>query len=216
MTDRAWIQSRWLALYPLLAALFFSVGVWALLDATQRQHLMSEGGPIEQASWLLWLVMALAFALLAKPGDRVSTRLALVVMMVAFAAREADLHKEITGKSVLKLSFYFQAFPLHQKLIAAVAVVAVLAAAGLLIKRYGTKVWQGARGGDIVCTTVLIFLFSMVVSKILDRSVNVLLEDYGIAMPTRIGQLIGTTEETMEAMLPLVAAIGLLQHRRRR
>lgn len=216
MTDHAWTPPRWLALYPLLMALFFSVCVWALLDATQRQHLMSEGGPIEQASWMLWLVMAFAFALLATPGDRVSTRVALVVMMVAFAAREADLHKEITGKSVLKLSFYFQEFPLHQKLIAAVAVVAVLAAAGLLIKRYGKQVWRGARSGDIVCTTVLIFLGSMVVSKVLDRSVNVLADDYGIALPAALGQLIGTTEETMEAMLPLVAAIGLLQHRRRR
>ncbi len=216
MTDHAWIQSRWVALYPLLAALFFAGFVWALLDTTQRQYLMSEGGAIEQASWMLWLVMAFAFALLAKPGDRMSTRVALVVMMAAFAAREADLHKEITGKSVLKLSFYFQEFPLHQKLIAGVVVVAVLAAVGLLIKRYGHQVWRGARSGDIVCTTVLIFLISMVISKVLDRSVNVLLEDYGIAMPTRIGQLIGTTEESVEAVLPLVAAIGLLQHLGRR
>ena len=216
MTDHTWIQSRWVALYPLLVALFFAGCVWAMLDATQRQHLMSERGPIEQASWMLWLVMAFAFALFAKPGDRVSTRVALVVMMAAFSAREADLHKEVTGKSVLKLSFYLQDFPLHQKLIAGVVVVAVLVAAGLLIKRYGKQIWRGARSGDVVCTTVLIFLFSMVISKVLDRSVNVLLEDYGIALPTQIGQLIGTTEESVEAVLPLVAAIGLLQHLRRR
>lgn len=216
MTDRSWIQSRWIALTPLLAALLFSGCVWTMLNATELHHLMHERGPVEQASWRLWLLMALAFAVLARPDDRAGTRVALAVMMAAFFAREEDFHKEFTGTSVLKVSFYFDAFALHQKLIAGLALVVVFAALAVLVKRHGKQVWRGIRRGDAVCTTVLIFVVSMVISKLLDRSMSVLEVDYGIVTPQRIGQLVGTIEESIEAVLPVIAGLGLMQHLRRR
>ncbi len=139
-------------------------------------------------------------------------RWALVVLMAAFGAREMDLHKAWTEKSVLKVSFYLENHPLHQKLVALAVLAAVIIGLGLLVRRHARSVWRGFRAGDTVCTTMLIFIVTMVVSKILDRSVNVLLVDYGIVTPAVTNALVGAIEEIVELSLPLIAGVGLAQH----
>lgn len=216
MTDRPWMQARWAASVLPIAAIVFAVCAWALLDRAPLHHLMNEEGPVEQLSWMFWFAAALAFAVLARPEDVLSTRVCLVVMLLAFGARELDLHKTLTGKSVLKVSFYFDKFPLHQKLVALAIVTIVVAALWVLLKRYARRVWRGCREGDTVCTTVLIFVVTLVVSKVLDRAINVLLVDYGVVTPKLTGALIGSLEETLELALPLIAGFGLAQHLLRR
>ncbi|MBA3591738.1 MAG: hypothetical protein H0W38_19670 [Methylibium sp.] len=90
-----------------------------------------------------------------------------------------------------------------------------MAAAGVfVIRRHARSVWQGLRRRETLATTVAIFLVTMIVSKVFDRSINILNEDFGIVTPVATGVLVGAVEEILELSLPLVAAIGFVQHRR--
>jgi hypothetical protein len=193
-------------------ALMFATVAWVLLDPARLAQLMSEEGAVEQLNGLLWFAAALAFALFARPDDLLSTRVSMVIMLVAFGARELDLHKTLTGKSVLKVSFYLERFPLHHKLVALVVLAVIFGALVLLFKRYARQVWSGFRAGDVVCTTVVIFVVIMAATKVLDRAINVLLADFAVVTPASLGALIGSIEESLEAALPLIASLGLAQH----
>ena len=155
--------------------------------------------------------MAAVFAFGTRLGGSAKTRAALVVMMLAFGAREMDLHKYWAGKNVLKVSFYLGSAPAHQKVVALALLAAIALALVTLLRHHGVEVWRGFRVGHPVFTMVVIFVVTMVITKILDRSVNTLAEDFGVLTPPSIGVLVGALEEIMELTPPMIAAIGWWQ-----
>ena len=96
------------------------------------------------------------------------------------------------------------------------SLAAVALALVTLLRRHGVEVWRGFRVGCPVSTTVVIFVVTMVITKILDRSVNMLAEDFEVLTAPSIHVLVSTLEEIMELSPPMVAAIGWWQVSRSR
>jgi hypothetical protein len=205
--------SRWTALALPLAAAFAALVLWWLLPTDEVRRLTAEGGPVERPTEWLWFAMAAVVAAAASSRLDAASRAALVVTMLAFGAREMDLHKAYTGKSVLKLSFYLGEAPWRQKAVAVVVIGLVAAALLVLLWRHARGVWQRFRAGDAVATSIVVLVGAMAVSKVLDRSVNVLAEDFGIVASTQVHALVGALEEIIELSLPLVAGLAWWQAR---
>lgn len=213
-TRSSFWHSRYLAITPPVLALMFALGLWLALEPATLKEITTEGGLVERPTELLYFALAAVMWWWRRPDDDLLGWAALCIVFVAFGAREMDLHKAWTGGSMLKLSFYLREAPLVQKLVSGAAVLIVAAAGVSVIRRHARGVWQGLRRRETVATTVAIFLITMVVSKVFDRSINILVEDFGIVTPAATGALVGAVEEILELSLPLVAAIGFIQHRR--
>jgi hypothetical protein len=151
LNSRPW-PSRWLALALPLGAALAALLLWLLLPTDEVRRLTAEGGPVERPTEWLWFAMAALFAAAASTRLDAASRAALVVMMLAFGAREMDLHKAYTGKSVLKVSFYLGEAPWRHKLIAIVVISLVAAALLVLLLRHARGVWQRFRHGDAAAT----------------------------------------------------------------
>lgn len=206
------LDSPWLALPAPLLAIAFAVAIWLALTPAEVMVLMREGGPIEGMTE--WLYLALAAALWLNPRRDGAWRdtLALSVMLAAAGAREMDLHKVFTGYSVLKVSFYLHDVPLWHKLIALFVLALIAAAALHLLRRHANALWRGLRRREPVACSVALFFAVMVISKVLDRAINVLAGDYGISTSTEIHALVSALEETVELSLPLIATLARWQY----
>lgn len=135
-------------------------------------------------------------------------------MIAAFGARELDLHKNLTGESVLKLSFYLRDVPVPQKLLASVVVAGFGCALLFLLLRHSRPVLSAFRRLDPFAVTVVLFVATLVLSKILDRSVNLFVQDLGIPVPPRTRLLVQGMEELLELTLPLLLLNAIVQRRR--
>jgi len=195
-----------------LAAMAAAVALWLLLPPEQVMGWLKEGGPVEGPSEILYFVAAAVIGLMpGRPGDA-RVRLALCVLFAAFGAREMDLHKAFTGTSVLKVSFYVNDAPMHQHVVAALLVSCVALAVGYLCVQLWRPLWRAWRRHETVATTVVCFLVAMLVSKVLDRSINLLAEDYGVYASASVHALVSALEEILELSLPLIALLGALQY----
>ena len=199
-----------------LVALCAAVAVlaWWLLAPEAVMQLMDESGPIEEATAVLYFLVAAYVLVAGVPQAEASLPLPLCIVLCGFGARELDLHKAFTDMSVLKVSFYLGHAPVAHKLVAAVVVLAVLASLLHLLVRHGRTVWRGLRQGHPAAVTVAVFAVAMVAAKAIDRSRMVLLEDFGVAIGTSATALFIALEETLELGLPLIVLLGLLRHRR--
>ena len=203
----------YLALWLVLLFAVIALLMWAVLPPAQVMSVMSEEGPVEIGAATLYFLTAVAIWLVRGPAMPVRLAWAMTIVLFAFGARELDLHKAWTGVSTLKVSFYLGAAPLHQKL-AAFAVVGPFAAAMLYLAwRYALPVLRGVRRRDPVAVTVAVFWATLVLSKLIDRSQNVLLEDFGVQFGPSVTALRAAWEETLELSLGFVIWVGLLQHR---
>lgn len=213
---RADTSLRWAGLWPVLVAVALAL-VWAeCLPRATVLDLIHEEGPVELLTTLLYLFAAVALWCVQRPLQGAGTRLALTVMLLAFAAREQDLHKAFTGSSVLKVSFYLHDHPLHQKLVA-LPILAVIAATTLwLLSRYARPMWQGLRQARPLAITVAIFFVTLVATKVIDRSFAILAEDFGVHMSDQLDTILSALEEVVECSLPLIVVAGLVQHQRER
>ena len=192
-----------------------AVALWMAWPPERLIESFKEEGFVETSTAVLFFVLALAVWFTAT-HERARVRWALSVTFAAGGARELDLHRAFTdGSSVLKVSFYLRDAPLQQKLTAFIVLLIIAVAAGLLIARYSRSFLRGLRRGDAPAITVLCFFVTMIVSKVFDRSINVLAEDYDVHVTLSVKALVSVLEESLELCLALLAAIGLAQHRRR-
>lgn len=198
---------------PAVAALA-AVLVWLTLPLEQGLALLAEDAPVEQATALLFLLLAPTVWLMRRPGDEGRVLLAASVAFAAFGARELDLHHAWDGVNVLRVSFYLHEAPLYQKLIAGPVVVAVGIALAYLFLRFTVPVWRALRRREPLAVTIACFFLTMAISKVLDRWVNILTGDFGIQVSVTVDYLSSALEEILELSLPLIAAMGLAQRRR--
>lgn len=187
--------------------------VWAVLPAPATMALMSEHGPVEGLNAALYVVAAVLIVAWRRPEDDGRLWVSLVVVMLAFAAREMDWHKAFTGTSVLKFSFVLRdGQPLH-RVVAAVVLLPVALACAYLVVRQGPSVLRGLRRGDPVAVTVLTFAVTLVVGKVADRAPALLAEEYGIVLSATVRAWQSAIEEVMELALAFLVALGAWQHR---
>jgi hypothetical protein len=191
-----------------------ALAVWLVLPPDAVMELMNETGPVEiSTSALYFLVALLPLALFFVPPartDRLSW-LAIAVMSAAGGAREMDLHKAWTEKSVLKVSFYLGHAPLHQKLVSLLVLGAIGLALSYLLRRHVRRLWQELRQRQAVAISVATLFITTFITKVLDRAINLLAEDYGVHTSFSVKALVSALEETMELGLPIMVALCLWQ-----
>ena len=204
--------------HPLLApaiavlAALASIALGILAAPADVVAWTAEEGFIERSTVMLYF-----FAGLAVAGDREQLRppvwIAVVALLTAAAARELDWHKAFTGGSILKLSYYFGAAPLRHKLVALAVLACVGLAAAYLARRFARAVWRGLRAHDAVAFTAVTVFACLVISKITDRSLTVLAQDWHVSISAQARALQLAIEELMELELPALVLLGLVQLR---
>lgn len=211
LSRRPYLAAALVAILTVLAVLF-----WAVRPLQEVAEFMSETGPIEEGTAALYFLTASAWFLLAarERSSARATLAAVAVVLAAFGARELDLHSAWTGASVLKVSYYLRPAPLHHKLVALAVLVPFALCLLYLLLRHARGVWQGVRQRRPVSVTVLVFFATIILSKLVDRSENVLLEDLGIEFPLWLSVLRAAVEETLEFGLAVLPWVGWWQWRK--
>ncbi|HRO57994.1 MAG TPA: hypothetical protein PK177_02340 [Burkholderiaceae bacterium] len=206
-----WPYLRWFLLL-LLGTMLVLMLMASLLSNAAFGQLFEEHGLIEWLSFAIWLVVAAVFARMALRGGGVVAWLAVPVCIAA-ALRESDLHKSLTGYSVLKLGFYSSPdFAAWQKAVAGLA-VAITAIA--LIALLALAVRSALRNGIVNPPMLLLILAVglLVVTKVFDRAPAVLLEDFGIALSDLTRRWLQAFEEGLEALLPVPFLLAFIASR---
>jgi len=181
-----------------------------------RPAFLQEGGPIENSTIFFYILSALCVLTLRPPGWSKLDAAAVFVVLLAFAAREADLHVALFGTSILKARFYNSIGTLPQ-IAAALAVLAPIVLALGWLARRSQRVWRAAlyrRRWRAATHTVLAFVLAIVLAKTLDRLPEIL-HDTGLlrVLPTALRYVMLSLEEILELSLPILATVALLQLR---
>ncbi|MDX5592654.1 hypothetical protein [Pseudovibrio sp. SPO723] len=166
---------------------------------------LEENGPVELLSVVLWLCVSLAVLSRCKL-DTIGT--SVMVTFVAFAAREADLHKAFSSDSFFKLRFYTSGeFGLEQVLFGIVAVVlmAVIAISVFALFRFIflRGGWRTAFGQVMVVGAGL-----LLATKAADRLPSILRVDYDLQIGPEIAAALRAFEETGELMVSFLFLVA--------
>ena len=199
-------------LWLLLGTLLVLMLTASLVSDAAFARLFEEYGLIEWLSFAIWLAVAAIFAWMALRGGGLVAWLAVPVCIAA-ALREADLHKSLTGYSVLKLGFYSSPdFAPWQK---AVAGLVVAATAIALVALAALAVRSALRHGMMNPSMLLLILAVglLVVTKVFDRAPAILLEDFGIALSELTRRWLQAFEEGLEALLPVPFLLAFIASR---
>ncbi|MEE4187666.1 MAG: hypothetical protein V2I76_04360 [Roseobacter sp.] len=183
---------------------FIAVDLLVFADGASFKR---EGGGLETASAVLYIVAAVVFLRVVPEGSL--TRLVHVpLLMVLFALRELDFDKAFTSSGILSLRLYSGDSPLTTKLIAgAVAVAAVFVilrtvwvgvpAAWRALRTGAVWPWYAAAAGGVV-----------VVAKSIDGLGRKLLE-FGIVISDDLDATAALVEEVGEAFIPVFAMMAV-------
>ncbi len=199
----------WVVAFCALAAL----GTWLAFPPADVERIMGETGPVEMLTAATYALCAAAIWWACGPTDDRRSVAAASVVMLAFCMRELDWHRHFTGTSVLRLSWYAGPAGVGAKLAAAGVLLAVLAALGWLVLRHARGVWQGWRGRRPMAVTLMAFLATLVLAKTLDRSVGIVVGDFGVDVPLVWKALRTAFEEWFELGLSMLVMLALVQHR---
>lgn len=204
-----------LAVWLVLGVAMASAAIALIEPRSVVLRWMSEDGLVEQATAALYLMAAVLVWLQRTPAMAVRWTAALSLVLVAFAARELDLHKAFTTESVLKVSFYLGDAPLAAKMAALLVVLCVAAGLICVVRRWVSLGWRRCIARrEAVATTLVTLVLAMLVAKMLDRSINVLAEDFHWIAPLWLQSLVLSIEETLELTLPLLALLAIAQNHR--
>ncbi len=177
---------------------------------------MAEDGPVEAATAWLFLVAFATVLLTRLPALAALDKAAIGLLLLAFAAREADLHASLFQVSILKASFYLRHGTPGQIAVAVGILVPVLLSFLLLLRRHGARWFAAPSRWRAPIVTVATFAVLMLVAKAFDRLPAVIV-DLGIldAVPERVRHVLLALEEVLELALPLLAILAVVQGRLR-
>ena len=200
---------------PLLLVGFALVATWVGLNTPLRirPDLLQEGGLVENGTLFFYLLAAAVVLKMRPPAWSKRDIGALSIVLLALAAREADLHIALFGISILKTRFY-SGGTLWQIAVALAVLAPIAVAAGWLLRR-SHRVWRSAlarRRWRGAARTALAFVVAIVTAKTLDRLPAILL-DTGLLheLPYTWRYLMLSLEEIIELALPLLALLALAQ-----
>jgi membrane-associated phospholipid phosphatase len=177
---------------------------------------LQEDGPVERSTIAVYLAAAALVLAVRVPGLARIDKAAMCIVLLALAAREADLHSAVYGMSILKARFYNQ-FASASQIAGALAMLAPIAlSVAWLLRRYVSVPWASParRKWWPATMTALTFVAVIVVAKCLDRLPATLL-DFGLVdqVPLIARTLFLSLEEILELALPLLAILALAQAR---
>lgn len=206
-------QAAW---WVVFACGMAALATWLALPPETVERVMGETGPVEQLTAATYAVCAIAVWWARRRDDDLRSVTAASIVMLAFCARELDWHRSFTGTSVLRLSWYAGPATPAAKLVAAAAVLLFAAALLWLVARHARSVWQGWRERRPMAVTLLAFVATLVLAKTLDRSVGILVDDFGVDVPLVWKALRTAFEEWFELGLSMLVMLALWQHRAER
>jgi hypothetical protein len=194
-------------LFLLLLAVLPGVQERSVFEAT-----FAESGPFERVALVAWACAAGFILLQVRPlGPRAWAGFGLCTV---FCLREADFQKVIEGVHLSKLSFYVDgSVALWIRSIAASVTLLIVA---LMVVALVSSYRFIRRGGLETRTGRWLFIgFALIpFTKTLDRSANVLRENFGLVLGEQVKLYLTAFEEGLEALVPLVflLTIWLSQH----
>lgn len=173
-----------------------------------------EGGPVENGTLVLYLAAALLVLKMRPPAWSGRDVGALCVVLLALAAREAELHVSLFGGiSILKARFYSSGTLPH--VVLAIAVLALFGVAAAWLTGRLQRVWRSARlrrRWRPAARTAAVFVVAFVIAGALDQLQAVLADSQALPdVPTTLRYLMLSMEEVLELALPVLAVLGLLQ-----
>ena len=173
-----------------------------------------EGGPVENGTLVLYLAAALLVLKMRPPAWSGRDVGALCVVLLALAAREADLHVSLFGGiSILKARFYSSGTLPH--VVLAIAVLALFGVAAAWLTGRLQRVWRSARlrrRWRPAARTAAVFVVAFVIAGALDQLQAVLADSQALPdVPTILRYLMLSLEEVLELALPVLAVLGLRQ-----
>lgn len=207
------MRSPFAAFWVVASCVLAALGTWLAFPPTDVERIMGETGPIEKLTAAAYALCAAAIWWARGPADDLRSVVASGIVMLAFCLRELDWHKQFTGASALRLSWYAEPAAVGAKLVVASVLLSVLTALGWLVWRHAREVWQGWRERWPMAVTLGAFLVTLVLAKTLDRSVGILVGDYGVDVPLVWKALRTAFEEWFELGLSVLVILALLQHR---
>lgn len=201
----------WLAALVSLAGL----ALWASCPPELVFRFTSESGPVESLTeWAYVGALAVMLFFGASVLKR-KTLLALLIVLAYMAAREADLHKAVFSISILKIKFWLSgSYLLTDKLIAAAILLPVAWAVLYLLAFRTMSVLAGMRERMPFAISIVTTVAVTVLSKVLDRSLNALVEMFGWQFPQWLWSLQASQEELLECLIPFLFIVALFQYRR--
>ena len=205
-----------MTVYISVAASLAALVSWMAMSSESMIRFVRENGPIENLTLVVYIV---AIALILYSGRTVltvKTRAAIVILLVYMFMREADLHKSLSGTSILKIKFWLGSqFPVTDKLMALAILLPVLWALFYFIRGYTRRWWSDLCLKDGYAVGIFVFFAVLVISKIFDRSLNMMTEMWGWRFPMWVEALVTGQEEYLECILPLLITVSFYQYRER-
>ena len=188
----------------LLVVMFVLIGyVHYLLDPALRPLIIKEGGVIETASAVAYLLAASAVWGLGG-WQAVKQHWSLVLLLLAFASRELDFDKRFTSEKIFNLRMYTgDEAALWEQLLGAAIIALLLFALVTTYKRYGAEFKQGIRQLQFIPVSIAIGLVLMVLSKTLDGLARKL-AGVGILISDEANSLASDIEEIFELAVSLI------------
>lgn len=194
---------------------FAVAATWVGLNTplTIGPGMLLEGGPVENGTLALYLVAAFFVLRMRPPAWTRRDAWALCVVLLALAAREADLHVAIFGISILKARFYASGTTLQ--IVLALTLLGLIGVAAAWLVRRMQRVGRSAlmrRRWRAAARTVLAFGVALVTVGALDQ-LQAVLGDAGVLrnLPATLRYLMLSMEEVLELALPVLVLLGLLQ-----
>lgn len=193
-------------LYAYFAVMFALLALFAyctVLDDASRKALLSEDGPVEIASAVLYFVCC-GYALIRGGGVFLKKYPYFVVIPLLFGMRELDFDKRFTTIGVLKSKFYVSPLePLHTKLVVIALGLAVIVLVAMMVKNHLKALWESLRSGDALGWGVVVVLAMLVVSKSLD-GLERKCTSIGLSVSPLIAKYSSVAEEVIELGIPVV------------
>ncbi|HEX2542456.1 MAG TPA: hypothetical protein VHM00_15400 [Caldimonas sp.] len=202
------------ALVLSLAGAALAVAIGLATSTLVPLDFLEEGGPVETATVYLYVLAAACVLLARLPSLRRVDKAAIGIVLIAFAAREADLHVSLFEFSILKASFYHRHATPGQIVAALAILLPVVLSFLLLLRRHG-GLWLAAPSRwRAPVVTVTTFVVLMLATKVFDRMPAVLVELRILdAMPAALRNVLLALEEVLEMALPLLAILAVVQGR---
>lgn len=212
----AYVESPLYSLYLVILTSFTAFLLWAVLPSANMLKFVEENGTVEMLT-LVCYVIAILVVIFGNVQARFTTKLATIIMLVYMFMREADWHKSVSSESILKIKFWLDGhIPVSEKLLAIVILIPVLWMMIYFVWNYTKSFWKALWSGEGYAISILMFLFTLGTSKVLDRSLNVLTELYQMHFPEWLVALQTSQEEFLECLLPVLIIVVLVQYKRSR
>lgn len=207
-------KSSWLTVYVAVLASLAAFVSWFSMPSESMILLVRENGPIENLTLVFYVVAIACILYGSRSVLAVRTRLAVTILLAYMFMREASLHKSVSTISILKSKFWLGSqVPWTDKLLAIVILAPILWSLFYFLKRYIRRWWMDFRHRDGYAVGIFVFLVVLIVSKILDRSLNMMHEMWGWHFDLWVEAMVTGQEEYLECILPLLVLVSFWQYR---